>query len=289
MEGYLLLLGAMLLLVAEFCAVKMYEKKAGVGAKPALLFNVLSGLFAAAIFFCINGLRFEYAPFSLGLAAVSALCSMLYHLIGFRMLREGKVATYTLFLMTGGMVIPYLFGVIVLDESLTWLRIVGILVVLAGMLVSCGVKELPHKKYLLMGAGVFLLNGIVGMITKLHSTDFGYRAVSSAGFVILSNLCRAVIGGLVLLILWKRSSSQKLPSMGRLLPLVVMGAGACGLSFLLQLISAQTLPATVLYPIICGGSILFSALAGRIFFKEKLSASAVVGCVLCLAGMLMFL
>ena len=290
MNGYVLLLIAMLLLVVEFCMTKLYQSRAGDGAKAALSFNALCGLTAGVIFFCINGFCFEFEWFSLLLAIASALGSLSYLLIGFHMLKDGKVASYTLFLMTGGMVVPYLFGALVLNEEITWIRILGILVVLAGMILSYTPKDLPGRKYLIMGIGVFLLNGVVGMVTKIHSTDMGYPAVSSPGFVSLSNLVRAVIsGGALLLMRKKLSAEKKLPSMGKLFPLVVITAGSCGLSFLLQLISAKTLPATVLYPIICGGSILFSALSGRIFFREKLSAPAVAGCVLCFAGMLMFL
>lgn len=290
MEGYLILLTAMLLMVVEFCMTKIYQKRMGIGAKAVFLFNVLCGAFAAGIFFCINGFAFEFSFFSLLLAAVSALSSMLYNLIAFRMLRDGKIASYTLFLMTGGMILPYLFGAVVLSEPLSVLRVLGIFVVLAGMIFSCSPKELPNKKYLLLGICVFVLNGMVGMVTKIHSLDLGYRAVSSAGFVLLSNLTRMVISGAALLIAKKQQeASEPLSSLGRVVPLILVSAGAGGLSFLLQLVSAKTLPATVLYPVLCGGSILFSALAGRVFFREKLSVPATVGSVLCFAGMLMFL
>ena len=58
---------------------------------------------------------------------------------------------------------------------------------------------------------------------------------------------------------------------------------------MLQLLGEKTLPATVLYPFITGGSIVFSSLAGVIFFKEKLSAKLIISVMLCFAGTVMFL
>ena len=62
-----------------------------------------------------------------------------------------------------------------------------------------------------------------------------------------------------------------------------------GVSYTLQLIGAKELPATVLYPIVTGGSIVLSALSGRVFFKEKLSGYQLASIVLCLIGTLLFL
>ena len=49
------------------------------------------------------------------------------------------------------------------------------------------------------------------------------------------------------------------------------------------------LPATVLYPIITGGSIVMTSLAGVVVFKEKLSVRQWVSVVLCLMGTCLFL
>ena len=62
-----------------------------------------------------------------------------------------------------------------------------------------------------------------------------------------------------------------------------------GISYLLQLTGAAQLPATVLYPMVTGGSIIFSALSGRVFFREKLSVYQLVSIGLCLVGTLLFL
>ena len=73
------------------------------------------------------------------------------------------------------------------------------------------------------------------------------------------------------------------------LPFIACSALVGGLSYLLQLIGAKELPATVLYPIVTGGSIIFSAFSGKIFFKETITRRQWISIGLCLIGTLFFL
>lgn len=51
--------------------------------------------------------------------------------------------------------------------------------------------------------------------------------------------------------------------------LIVLSTLLSGMSYILQLNGSKNLPATVLYPLITGGTLVFSTVAGIIFFKEK--------------------
>lgn len=62
-----------------------------------------------------------------------------------------------------------------------------------------------------------------------------------------------------------------------------------GVSYLFQLKGAINLPATVLCPFITGGSIIFTALAGRVFFGEKPKKRMLTGIALCFLGTVLFL
>ena len=62
-----------------------------------------------------------------------------------------------------------------------------------------------------------------------------------------------------------------------------------GLSYFFQLVGAENLPATVLYPFVTGGSIAFTTLAGWLIFREKPSARLWFSVALCVAGTFLFL
>ena len=64
---------------------------------------------------------------------------------------------------------------------------------------------------------------------------------------------------------------------------------APGISFFLQLLGAVNLPATVLYPILTGGTMILSALSGVVLFRDKLTKNNVIGLIFCFVGTLLFL
>lgn len=67
---------------------------------------------------------------------------------------------------------------------------------------------------------------------------------------------------------------------------------ACGeicISYMLQLIGAESLPASVLYPFITGGSIILTSFAGVAFLKEKLTIRQWMAVTACFVGTLLFL
>lgn len=292
MTDYLMLLTAVLLLAGDFAINKLYQKKVGADARAVLLFNCINGLLTAGIFFVINGIlngfSFEFHWYSFLMAAAMALFGLSYNCIGFRMLRDGNMASYTLFLMTGGMVLPYVVGLIALDEPFSYLRTIGLLIIFAGVFSANTPKVRPSRKYLLMGGAVFLLNGLVSTVSKLHQIETVMPTVSSASFVMLSGIAKCVCCACALAFM-KKDAPVGASKGNMSLFLIALSALLGGGSYLLQLIGAENLPATVLYPIITGGAIIFTALAGRIFFKEKIARMTLVGIALCFLGTCMFL
>ena len=61
------------------------------------------------------------------------------------------------------------------------------------------------------------------------------------------------------------------------------------MSYTLQLVSASKLQASVLYPMVSGGSVVLCAFAGRIFFGEKPDRITLFGLILSFAATFFFL
>ena len=78
----------------------------------------------------------------------------------------------------------------------------------------------------------------------------------------------------------ERSAAQVMEDVSALL-----GGG----SYLCQLVAAAALPATVVYPIVTGGSILLTVAAGWIFFRERVSGKMWIGIGLCVVGTGLFI
>lgn len=125
MKDYLMLVLADILLAGDFAINKVYQKKQGTSLKAGFRFNALLGLFTAVLFWIINGFWVEFTLFSALMAAGSTILITSYNLLGFRVLKNSSMAMYTLFLMTGGMIVPYVWGLLFLDEPFSLLRTFG--------------------------------------------------------------------------------------------------------------------------------------------------------------------
>jgi drug/metabolite transporter (DMT)-like permease len=205
------------------------------------------------------------------------------------------MALYSLFLMTGGMTLPYLWGLLFLDEPFSWLRTAGLCILVGAVLLS----NLPRRgekinaKLIAMCLAIFVLNGFVSIVSKAHQIEGTLPAVDATGFVILSGLAKFLISGTAYLITKltgkKKESKPKTNIRLPILALIFSSAIIGGLSYLLQLKGATNLPATVLYPFITGGSMIFSSIVGATVFREKLSKNLILGIGLCFIGTLLFL
>ena len=309
---YLMLLGAAALLAVCFVINKIYQRYAGTSLKAGLTFNTLIGFFAALIFFFIGGLKFEITVFSAIMATTMTVAVVVYTLLGFRILKNGSVAVYSIFLMSGGMTVPYIYGLIFLDEEFSWLRTAGLLILISAVAISnLGTEgEKTDLKRLLMCICVFFLNGCVSVISKVHQVETSFAKVGTEQFVILGGIAKLIICGVVLLcLIFIQKKHTGMPGFSGeviseagvcapaalknvfkiLLPLIILAAAVDGVSYFLQLKGAQNLPATVLYPTVTGASMIFSAVADVAVFKQKPSRFVLISVALCFVGTLMFL
>ena len=287
MKEYLMLLLADLLLAGDFAINKVYQKKQGTSLKAGFRFNALLGLFTAVVFWILNGFQIEFTLFSALMAAGSAILITSYNLLGFRVLRNSSMAMYTLFLMTGGMIVPYVWGLLFLEEPFSFLRTLGLLLIVLsiGITVQSG-KELK-KATLIMCVAVFFINGFTSVINKMHQIQTELPCVSVTGFVMLSGLFKFILSGVGYLT--TKGAAEEKVDFKIVLPIVLGSATASGLSYMFQLIPAENLPATVLYPFVTGGSLVLSSIAGIILFQEKVSKKLLISILLCFIGTFMFL
>ena len=215
---------------------------------------------------------------------------MCYTIVGFHLLKSGTMAMYTLFLMSGGMVAPYVFGLLFLDEPFLPLRMAALILILSGIVLSNVGNKKTDKRQLILCIAVFILNGFASIVSKLHQIEPEFKTLTATEFVMLGGFIKFVFGG-ALYCTTKKQSERQISRHSFLFPATIIfcSALAGGTSYLMQLHSAAVLPATVLYPFITGGSVVFSSLAGVFLFRERLSKNLIMGIILCFLGTIMFL
>lgn len=292
MQNYILVIIATVLLAVDFALQKLYQQKCGTGARAGLTFNAVVGFFTAIVFLFINGFKIQLSLYAIIMAMCMSVCLLSYTILGFKVLKAGNMAFYTMFLMTGGMVVPYIFGLLFLDEPFSLLRIIGLVIIIAAIVLSNFDMAKSSPKMIAICAVIFFLNGGCSVSSKLCQTPNSYGSVTPTEFVFMTGTIRFILCSIALLVS-KCGESEKENVENyiftNILSIILCSAVVSGVSYMLQLIGAANLPATVLYPIVSGGSIIFSTIAGMICFKERPNLCQKLGVALCFVGTCLFL
>jgi len=291
MNAYILILIADVFLAANFVLQKMYQKTSGSSIKAGLFYNALTGFFSAVMFLFVNGFKIKLTFFSCLMAAIFAISITLYTYIGFKIMEKGNLSLYTVFLMSGGMTVPYIFGVIFLNEELTILRTIGLVSIIVAIAISNLGKGKFDKKQLILCIVVFMLNGIASVTSKVHQISGASEIVTSTEFAFIVMSFKAIICMSIMLMNIKKmgiGTTPKLPIKSAVW-IMLLASLMDGHTYMLQLIGATTLPASVLYPLITGGSVILTSFAGTAVIKEKLPKRQILTITICFIATLMFL
>jgi len=303
---YLYLAAAVLFLALQFTMNKLFQSKNGSGISTSLLYTTVSGALCGILFFAIGGFSLHITLCSFLYAlGIATLCTA-YNLMGFKVFSLGNFSDFTMFLMLGGMLLPFGFGLIFLNEGAALStpaligRLIAVLLLVVSLIFPCtgrGKSQSDPKKktlFILLCLLVFIMNGFVSVLSKLHQIETLRETMDAAGFVCLSNSLSAILSGLALLAVSLKTKSAPHLAKGypvwKLLAVALFCALFNGGSYLLQLLAAASpLPASVQYPFITGGSVVLTALSGFLFFKERPDKRSFIGILLSFAATFLFL
>lgn len=276
--GYLFTAIAALCVGGQFSLSKLYKRVVPSAGYADLFFNFGTGLLSVCIFAAVCLGNVGFTPFSFGLAAGVALCTLVYMLCNLRAVMCGKLAVFTMFLMSGGMALPALYGLLFLHEAFSWFKIAGIALLLFSMILSTREKSdvKNSRLFYVLCIVAFFCNGFVSVFSKMH--QISENALDTYQFSFWQAAVTAAASGLLLFgcVLANRRKEGFAPAVRQAAGVkslslifvitVVMRAGSVFL-----LLAAETVPASVLYPIMTGLSIVITTVSGRVFFGEKIS------------------
>ena len=282
---YVIILLAVACFAAQFAFTKLYEGQVGQSGATTLFMLGGASLVGALIFFLTVGGRVQFSMVFLLWAVAFAVIMIPYYMIGIKILSLGSLAIYSMFMMLGGMLVPFFYGVIFLEEAISIGKGLGtvlltVFIVLQAIWQNGGDAEKKEERagtrtlFIVLCLVIFFINGMTGVIAKAHSISEG--AVNESSFTVLycflTSLFSFSILGLGLLKNKNEAVAEIKRSLGKkpLLIMVLLGAAAYGGNFL-QLLAADKVPASVQFPLVSGGVIVLSALVSAFFFKERLS------------------
>ena len=223
--------------------------------------------------FILTGFHIEFSWFSFFTALVYSCIGIISTFCSINALKTANLSVYSMFNMLGGMLLPFLYGVLFYNEVLTIGKIFCCILIAAALFLtldkfSCKAKA--FKYYI----ACFILNGLVGMISKFHQSNTA-EAVNSQSFMCMINAIAFCLSTGALVIYTK-----KLPKTGIKESMFSAGFALCnGIGNLFLLIALKHVPASVQYPFVTGGVIVFSAFVAYLQ-KEKLKARNIFAVIL---------
>lgn len=261
---YLLLLAADALFALQFLFTQKYEKLQGNGLSAVIISMIYSNLITLVIMLAISGFRVEFSLFSLFVSLAYSILCFLCTYASLKAFATANLSVYSIFMMLGGMLLPFAFGILFLNEALTVGKIICVMFIILSLLLT-GEKGESKKGAYKYYFAVFLFNGSVGVVSALHQSRLDL-AVNSNSFMVL-----VACWSFAIPLVWYLVKFRKFP----IIPVPIIanlgGSAACnGLGNLFLMIALTVLPASVQYPIVTGGTMIFSAIIG-LCMKEKLS------------------
>ena len=143
---YILILIAVACYAAQFAFTKVYEGLVKQTTITSLVMLVIIGLTGAAVCFCINGFQLQVSAVSVMLALLFALVTIPYYMIGIKVLSMGSLAVYSMFMMLGGMLVPFAYGVLFLQEALSVGKVLGTIALTGFIILQALTQKTPEQK-----------------------------------------------------------------------------------------------------------------------------------------------
>ena len=196
---YLYLAIASVLFSMQFMFTKQYQRTVGTSDRSASFFHkTIAPTVFVIVLLAMNGFKLSVTPFSFALALVNVGILLCSSLCSIKVLSKGSLANYSLYLMSGGMILPVVYGFFLGGDSFSVWKIVSIVVILAAIFVKYDAKEKLSKGTLLLLIALFMLNGSIGVVSSLYQGDllpFARPAVRD--FQILYTLLSMLAAGIL--------------------------------------------------------------------------------------------
>jgi len=255
-----------------------YRKERGSGLRTSLESSFWGGLSGLIVLLLVNGFRFEFTLFTLIIALLAAINNIAFIFCSIKALDTINLSLFSLFSMLGGMVLPFLQGIIFYGEGFGVAKALCLVFITISLCltVSRGEKKKGTPYYI----GIFVLNGMSGVLSKLF-TSAPFEKTSSAGYSIWIALCTAVLAGIALLFM--REKGKKYTA--KALTVVNLRGAMNQVANFFLVVALVHVDASVQYPLVTGGVMIVSTLL--CFFDKRLpSKKEVLSVTLAFLGML---
>lgn len=264
-----------------FALNDQYRRMRGSSLKASLEASFMGSSVGLAVLFVVCGFRLSLTPFTLAIAVLAAVNRLSFTFCSFKALDTINLSLFSLFSMLGGMMLPFLQGMIFYDEPLTVAKVVCVVLICAALAltVSRGDKKGGGIYYV----GIFLLNGMSGVLSKIF-TDAPFAKTSAAEYSAWISVCTVTFAGAAWLLFFRRKGNGSRATW-RSCGVAGINGGVNETANFLLVMALSHVEASVQYPLVTGGVMIVTTLI-CFFGERKPSRKELVSVALAFLGML---
>ena len=283
---YIIIMLAVCSFAAQFAFTKIFESSIKQTTLTSLVMLVVTSIIGTVLYLAVGLFRVEFSWFSFIWAAALAVIMIPYYMIGIKVLSLGSLAIYSMFMMLGGMLVPFFYGILFLNEDISWGKVCGCILLTAFIIYQAVSQQSNETEtasaqqkntkwlFFILCLVIFFINGMTGVIAKAHQIG-GEAAIDEISFTVISCGLTALFSGIMLALQFiKGDRKEKLAQIKEtfqfkpMWAMIAIGATTYTGNFL-HLKAAEKVPASVQFPLVSGGVIVLSALVSAFIFREK--------------------
>jgi drug/metabolite transporter (DMT)-like permease len=285
---YLLLVAVCVMSTVRSMANRLYINVSGSSPVSTYRFSALSTFIFSVMMLATMGFRLEISLFSLAVGVFIGLSNVCCIYLAFKVMEEGGISRYTLFLNLGGMVLPFFYGLFFNGDAWTVGKFICLLLLGGALFVNLEKGEKSSLRIKIYSLCIFMLNGLGCVALSFHqSNPLGANAVNGDSFTVLYMLLNTLFGLIILLFLSrkKRDSQPKQSKSTALKSLAYTAVYGLlyGFGNYLLAVCLLHIDPSYQFPIFTGGTVLLAGFAG-LPFGEKLTKRFFVSAALVLVG-----
>jgi drug/metabolite transporter (DMT)-like permease len=284
------LLGSILLSSYLTLSFKVLQRL-NINTLQAIVFNYVACVCTGAVVngsFPVNKENIS-APWFVWALLMGLMFISIFNVIGFTTQKLGVAIASVANKLS--MVIPFVFSIYLYNESATVLKIAGIAIALAAVVLTCypskkeGVETKKHTQLLLLLPVVlFISSGLLDTLIVYVKNNFFSDPSANFNNFLISAFCVAGLIGLLILAAQFATGKQKFSGKAVLAGIIMGIPNYFSIWCLGKVITAYQGNSSAIIPVNNMGIVLFSAVAAWAIFKEKLSLVNWLGIILAVAA-----
>lgn len=282
--------------VAQFNTIffyKKYQTKAGSSLSASSVYLFINGVVSAAVSFIllfVTHTPFAVTPYSFLMASVIVLASAVNLVATFKAYQFGSIATFSVIITVGGILLNCLWGILFLNEEVSAWGYVGIvLMITAAILMIEKDGQKSNRGFWFFCILALVATTAISLLSKQHQIEKVFQTVDTVSFSIWIGLIRAMLFAVVLPIMFVKCGKKHFEAPFKAFPLATISSVISGSAYVVTLVVAIHVPIALSSPLGTGISLLLAASLPFLLFKESLSKRQIMGITASFLGVLTYL